>query len=205
MSAELYLSFVVATALLILFPGPSVMLTISHSLAWGLRKALLSVAGASAAIVVQLLVLAAGLSTVMLFAAQWFEAIRWAGVVYLIYLGLQSWRASRVVTADAAPQVRSGRNLFWQGFMVSLANPKSLFFYAAFFPHFVDPARPPGLQMLILGVTFLVIAAGLTAIYAALAHRIGEFFRGAHGSRVRLRLTGTVMIGAGVVLARARR
>ncbi len=204
MTFESYFSFVLATVALILFPGPSVMLTISHSITWGLRKASMSVAGASVAVVVQLIVLSVGLSSVMLFAAQWFEVIRWAGVVYLLYLGILSWWMSRKAVDTDPTKIKSGQNLFWQGFIVSLANPKSLFFYAAFFPHFVDLGSAPGPQFLILGTTFLIIAAGLTAGYAALAHRVSELFRQKGANRIRLRLTGTVMIGASLVLAMAR-
>lgn len=204
MSLEAYLSFVLATTLLILFPGPSIMLTISHSLSWGVRRALVSVAGASLAVVVQLLALAVGLSTVMLFAAQWLEAIRWAGVAYLIVIGIQTWRAAPE-GSETGERPRSSRGLFVQGFIVSLLNPKSLLFYAAFFPHFVDPARGPGPQLAILGVTFLGIAAGLTAGYAALAHQVGAWFTRPRGARLRHRATGSIMIGAGVVIALARR
>jgi threonine/homoserine/homoserine lactone efflux protein len=205
MSLEVYLSFVLATTLLILFPGPSVMLTISHSLSWGARRALLSVAGASLAVVVQLVVLAAGLTTVMVFAAQWLEVIRWAGVAYLVAIGVVTWRSAAQLEKTGATRWRSGRGLFVQGFVVSLLNPKSLLFYAAFFPHFVDPQRAPGPQLAILCVTFLVIAAGLTAGYAVLANQVGAWFAGPRGARVRLRATGSIMIGAGLVLAVARR
>ena len=204
MSLEVYLSFVLATTLLILFPGPSVMLTISHSLSWGVRGALLSVAGTSLAVVFQLAALAAGLSTVMLFASQWLELIRWAGVAYLVVVGIQTWRAAPDAN-ETGERSRSGSGLFMQGFIVSLLNPKSLLFYAAFFPHFVDPQREPGAQLAILGVTFLVIAAGLTTGYTALAHQIGGWLTGPRGGRLRLRATGSIMIGAGVVIALARR
>ena len=205
MSLELYLSFVLASTLLILFPGQSVMLTISHSMTWGVRLGLLSVAGAIAAVAVQLAALAIGLSSVLVFAAQWFEVIRWAGVAYLLFLGVQQLRATAVEEIGGTAAPRSPAGLFWQGFIVSLLNPKSLLFYAAFFPHFIDTGAAAAPQLIILSATFLVIAAGLTAMYAALAHQVGSYFRGPAGARLRHRLTGTILIGAGVVLALARR
>ncbi|MCH8187999.1 MAG: LysE family transporter [Proteobacteria bacterium] len=205
MSLELYLSFVLASTLLILFPGQSVMLTISHSLTWGVRLGLLSVAGAIAAVAVQLAALAIGLSSVLAFAAQWFEVIRWAGVAYLLFLGVQQLRARHMDVEEAGAGPRSPAGLFWQGFIVSLLNPKSLLFYAALFPHFIDTEAAAAPQLIILSATFLVIAAGLTAMYAVLAHQVGSFFRGPNRARLRNRLTGGIFIGAGVVLALARR
>lgn len=205
MGLELYLSFVLASVLLILFPGQSVMLTISHSLTWGVRLGLLSVAGAIAAVAVQLVALAIGLSSVLALAAQWFEVIRWAGVAYLLFLGVQQLRATPDVDPDGTTAPGSPAGLFWQGFIVSLLNPKSLLFYAAFFPHFIETEAAAAPQLFILSATFLVIAGGLTAMYAALAHQVGGYFRGSAGARLRNRLTGTILIGAGVVLALARR
>jgi len=205
MSLELYLSFVLASVLLILFPGQSVMLTISHSLNWGVRLGLLSVAGAITAVAVQLAALAIGLSSILVFAAQWFEVIRWAGVAYLLYLGVQELRTKPEGDAGGTSAPRSPAGLIWQGFIVALLNPKSLLFYAAFFPHFVDTQAPAAPQLVILSATFLVIAAVLTAMYAVLAHQVGSYFRGPAGARLRHRLTGTILIGAGVVLALARR
>ncbi len=205
MSLELYLSFVLASVLLILFPGPSVMLTISHSLSWGVLMGLLSVAGAIAAVAVQLVGLAIGLSSVLVFAAQWFEVIRWAGVAYLLFLGVQQLRARPESAPEAGGVRRTPAGLFWQGFIVSLLNPKSLLFYAAFFPHFIDVDAAAAPQLIILSATFLVIAAVFTSMYAALAHQVGSYFRGPTGARLRNRLTGGILIGAGVVLALARR
>jgi threonine/homoserine/homoserine lactone efflux protein len=86
MTLELYLAFVAATTIMILLPGPSVLLTVAHAMAFGGRRALLTVAGTSTAIVLQLAVTALGMTSLLLVLSEWFEVLRWAGVAYLVYL-----------------------------------------------------------------------------------------------------------------------
>jgi threonine/homoserine/homoserine lactone efflux protein len=205
MTLELYLAFVAATTIMILMPGPSVLLTVAHAMTFGGRRALLTVAGTSTAIVLQLAVTALGMTSLLLVLSEWFEVLRWAGVAYLVYLGAQLWRAQ---PCDELADGRLGASrgtLFWQGFVVSATNPKSLFFYAAFFPQFVDPDASPAPQLALLCGSFFIIATALTAGYALLAERAGRWFRGRRGHLVRNRITGTLMIGAGLGLALARR
>jgi threonine/homoserine/homoserine lactone efflux protein len=198
---ELYLAFVVATTVMILLPGPSVMLTVAHSLSFGAVRALATVGGAVLAIGVQLLVMLIGMTWLMLLLADGFELLRWAGVAYLIFLGIQQWRAP--AEQPAAP-MRPGRALFAQGFLVTIANPKSLIFLAAFFPQFVDPAAPWLPQMVLLGVTFLLIGFVFTAAWGFAADRTRVWFRGRR-IRLRNRIAGSLMIGAGLGLAMVRR
>ncbi len=104
-----------------------------------------------------------------------------------------------------APATRSGRSLLIQGVVVTTANPKSMIFLAAFFPQFVDPLAAPGPQFVLLGVTFLAITFGFTALWAVVAGRAGGAFRTRRGIRLRNRIAGTLMLGAGLGLALARR
>lgn len=186
---------------MILLPGPSVMLTVAHSLSFGAIRALATVSGAVLAIGVQLLVTLIGMTWLMLVLADWFELLRWAGVAYLIFLGVQQWRAPAHEPGAAAPV--SGKTLFGQGFLVTIANPKSLIFLAAFFPQFVDPGAPWLLQMVLLGVTFLVIGFVFTAAWG-FADRTRVWFRGRR-VRLRNRIGGSMMIGAGLGLTMVRR
>ena len=100
---------------------------------------------------------------------------------------------------------RGPRALFWRGFLVALTNPKTWFFYAAFFPQFVDAAHAPGPQLALLCATFLVLATLLDGGYALLAGRLRGLFRDRRRARLRNRLTGSLLIGAGLGLALARR
>lgn len=204
MPLDTYVAFVIATTIMILLPGPSVMLTIGHSITHGTRAALLTVAGTSVAIIGQLIVAAAGMTSLLLVVADWFEAIRWLGVAYLIYVGVQYWRTAEDVD-DEAPHPGHGRKLFWQGFVVSATNPKSLAFYAAFFPQFITVGTGIAEQLAILCVTFFIIATVLTAGYAVLAGNARRFVTSPSAAKLRNRISGTLVIGAGVGLALVRR
>jgi threonine/homoserine/homoserine lactone efflux protein len=205
MNLDLYLAFLLATTVLILIPGPNVTLLVANSLAHGPRRALITLAGTSSAIALQLLVVALGMSSLIQVLAQWFEWLRWAGVAYLIYLGIQQWRAAPLALHDLeSVTARSGR-LFWQGVLVSATNPKTLLFYAAFFPQFIDPASPPGPQLALLCITFLMIATMLDGTYAILAGQLRPWLGTRRHARLRNRLTGSFLIAAALGLALARR
>jgi threonine/homoserine/homoserine lactone efflux protein len=201
---ELYIAFFVATTIMILMPGPSVLLTVAHSLSFGPRRALATVAGATCGVAVQLSIALVGMTSVLLILAGWFEWLRWLGVAYLLYLGVQLWRTSPV---ERPPEqsVSPRKSLFLQGLFVTIANPKSMFFLAAFFPQFVDPAGPPVLQFAILGLTFLLITYVFTALWAVVAGRARHILQSRAGVRLRNRITGSLMICAGLGLALARR
>ena len=205
MNWELYFAFVLATAILIIIPGPTVSLIVANSVAYGARRALVSVCGSSTAILLQLIVVGLGMSSVMAFLANWFEWLRWAGVAYLLYLGIQAWRAPPHTLTELGGKGVSRRWLYFQGFVVSATNPKTLFFYAAFIPQFLDPALPVAPQITWLCVSFLIIATTLDSGYALLAGRLRLWLKDRRGARIRNRVTGTLLIGAGLGLALARR
>src|SRR5450432_3745332 len=135
---ELYLTFVAAAAVLILIPGPNVTLIVANSLSYGPRYAFTTIAGTTLAQITQLTLTVAGMTTVMSAMAGWFDWLRWAGVAYLLWLGIVTWRSKPQPLDERAPPLRRIKRLFWQGFLVSLTNPKTLLFYAAFLPQFVD-------------------------------------------------------------------
>jgi len=203
MSFQLYLGFVLATTILILIPGPNVSLIVGNSIAHGTRYGLLTVLGTSSAVVVQLAFTALGLTATLDLLADWFEWIRWLGVAYLLYLGIRQWCAAPVDLTQIRPQPRSLRAIVLRGFLISLTNPKTLLFYSAFFPQFIAPDAPIAPQLTLLSLTFLAIAVGLDSLWALLAGRV----RGALAIRPRLRnrLSGGCLIGAGIGLALAHR
>ena len=205
MNIELYLAFVVASAVLIIVPGPNVMLIVAHSLSHGARHALLTVAGTNICQMIQLAITCIGMTSLLLFLSQWFEVLRWAGVAYLIYLGVTEFRARPDPATSNGGKAKTGRACFWQGFVVSATNPKTLLFYAAFFPQFIDPGLPPVPQMVTLSVTFVVIALIFDGSYALLASRARVWLADARRARVRSRITGSILIGAGLGLALARK
>ncbi len=203
MPLPLYAAFVGATIVLMLIPGPNVALIVANSLAHGARFGLLTVAGTTAAMTVQLAFTALGMTAFLGEVARAFEILRWVGVAYLLWLGFSAWRAPATDLTRTHAEPRSGRAIFWRGFLVSLTNPKTLLFYAAFFPQFIDPHASLGAQIATLAATFLVVALVIDSAWALLAAR----FRGVLGvnGRLRNRLTGGLLMGAGFGLALARR
>lgn len=205
MNLDLYLAFVAATAVLVVLPGPIVTLVVANSVTYGTRPALSTVAGAQSGHFLLLLVVAAGMTSLIHLMAEGFAWLRWVGVAYLVWLGVQRWRAAGAAEAGPALLAVSGRRLFWQGFAVAITNPKTLFFYAAFFPQFVDPALPPAPQLAALCATFLAVATLFDSSYAVLAGRARGWLRDRRRMRLCDRAIGTVLIGAGAWLALARR
>jgi homoserine/homoserine lactone efflux protein len=203
MPLDLYLAYLLACAVLIVIPGPNAALIVANSVAHGARFGLLTVAGTSSAVVVQLSLTVLGASAVLNFLAASFDWLRWLGVAYLLWLGIAAWRAPTVDLARIGPQKRSARLIFARGFLVGLTNPKTLLFYGAFLPQFITPGPTAAGQLMLLAVTFLVVAVVLDSVWALLAGRL----RGLLMTHVRLRnrLTGGLLVGAGVGLALARR
>jgi homoserine/homoserine lactone efflux protein len=208
MDLQLYLAFVAATAVLILIPGPNVALILANSVAHGRRFGLLTVAGTSSAMVLQLGVACLGLTALLGALAGWLEWLRWAGVAYLVAVGVAAWRASALAADLSAvpPEPRSARAIFARGFLVSLVNPKTLLFYGAFFPQFLSAgpgAWSSSAQVTALAATFLLVAVTLDSTWAVLADKTRPVFAGR--ARLRTRLTGGLLIGAGIGLALARK
>ena len=203
MPMPLYLGFVTATVVLMLIPGPNISLIVANSIAYGTRFGLLTLAGTSAAIVLQLGLTVLGLTALLGTMAAWFDWLRWVGVVYLLWLGIRQWRAPPLDLARRPPQPRSVRAIALRGFLISLTNPKTLLFFGAFFPQFIAPNRPIGPQLVLLCGSFLLIAITLDSGWAIAAGRARGLL--AMRGRLRNRLSGSFLIGAGVGLALAHR
>jgi len=207
MQLDVYIAFFIATSIMILFPGPSVLLTVSHSLSFGWQRALATVAGATCGVGIQVAVTFIGMASFMLLLAEGFEWLRWAGVAYLLYLGIKQWRAApedpnEFQTANAPT---SRWKLFLQGLVVTIPNPKSLLFLAAFFPQFINPAQPLLPQAAILLPSFLFITFVFTAIWALGAAQLRGLFQSRKRIILRNRITGGLMVAAAAGLAAARR
>jgi homoserine/homoserine lactone efflux protein len=200
---ELYLSFVLATTVLMLIPGPNVALIVGTSLAHGARAGLLTVLGTSVAMVPQLLLTVLGMSSALTILSDWFSWLRWLGVLYLVYLGVQQWRAPAVDLLRSPADAAAPPTLFGRGFVVSLTNPKTLLFYGAFFPQFVDPATDTKGQFVVLGATFLSLAVLIDGTWAVLANSVRRYLAGRQS--LHNRISGTLLIGAALGLALARR
>jgi len=204
MPLELYLAYVLACFVITLVPGPTVTLIVANSLAHGARAGLLNVAGTQAGLGLMMLILMAGLSSVIEMMSWAFDWLRLAGALYLAWLG---WKLLRALDGTgrferAAPAPRAG--FFAQGLLVLLANPKALLWFGAFIPQFVDPRGAYVAQIALLGLTAMAVAALTDGAYALLAGRAGV--RAARGrARVLSKLSGAFLIGGGIWLALTRR
>jgi len=201
MTFELYAAFVAAVTVLMLIPGPNLALITANSVTRGPRFGLLTVAGTCSAMALQLGAVALGMNEALGAAGRWFGILRWIGVAYLVWLGVQAWRAPAEDLSGVKAQEASARRVFLRGFLVSLTNPKVLFFYAAFFPQFVTPGAGAG-QMWLLAATFLALAAMIDSGWAILAARLRPLLT-RHGT-LRNRISGAALIAAGAGLAVAR-
>ena len=174
----------------------------ANSLAYGARWGVLTVLATSTASMLQLGLVALGMASLVTELGGWFALVRWAGVAYLILLGVQQWRARPPDLDGVRAQPRSFTRIFARAAAVSLTNPKTLLFYAAFFPQFLSPERPPGPQLVVLAGLYLVIALVLDSMWALTAARVRHLI----GTKARFanRASGVVLVSAGVGLALER-
>ena len=203
---DLFAGYLVAATALVLLPGPIVTLVIANSVAHGTRTGLATVAGTSSGNALLVAAGALGLGAVIAVVADLVHWIRWAGVAYLVYLGLREWRRALRPQANGQPApMPTAHGVFWQGVLVAITNPKTIFFYLAFFPQFLDTALPAGPQLLLMSASFVLIAVMLDSVYALLAGRLRPVLMDARRARIRHGLTGTLLLGTGLGLALARR
>jgi homoserine/homoserine lactone efflux protein len=203
---ELYAAYLVATAVVLILPGPTIMLVVSYALSEGRRSAWPTVIGVAAGDLVAMSCSLAGLGAILSTSAAAFTALKWAGAVYLIYLGIRMWRSEiRIGEAAAAMPRRASLPMAGHAFVVTALNPKGILFFIAFLPQFVSAAAPIAPQLLLLGGTFLVLAIVNAALYALLAGSVRDVVRRPGAMKAVQRLSGGVLIGAGIVTATLRR
>ncbi|GAA4730907.1 LysE family translocator [Phytohabitans rumicis] len=204
-SLDHLLAFTVAAFILIVIPGPSVLFTVSRALAYGRRVALTTVLGGAFGSFTAATAVAVGVGAIVQTSAVVYTAIKFAGAAYLVYLGVQAVRHRRSLRAAFEGQTAplGGRRTWLQGYVVGVTNPKTIVFFAAVLPQFVDPAAGhPGLQMVILGAIFAAIALASDAVWGVAAGTARSWF--ARSAR-RLDLiggaAGLTMVGLGLGLA----
>jgi len=176
MSIELWLTFVAASAVLLIIPGPTILTVISYSMAHGRRANVPLVAavalGDSTALVVSLL----GLGALLAASALWFTAVKWAGGLYLLYLGIRLLRAGISPVELATPAAPTSRfRLFANTYIVTALNPKGIVFFVAFLPQFINPGASVTKQLWVLAITFVAMAtlnAIMYSVFAASARKL---------------------------------
>lgn len=204
-SPDRLLAFAAMSFLLIMIPGPSVLFVIGRALAQGRRAALTTVVGNTLGAYVLVVAVALGVGAVVERSVLAFTVLKWAGAAYLVYLGVKAWRergSSQAVFTDGAG-ARGGLRTFWEGFAVGVSNPKTIVFFAAVLPQFVDRAQGHVVvQMFVLGLVFNAIAVVCDSVWGLAAASARDWFA---SSPRRLSLVGgaggLAMIGLGVTVA----
>ncbi len=208
MPLDLYLAYLLTTCVVLVIPGPTILLVVSYALSHGRRTALATVAGVAAGDLLAMTLSLAGVGALLAASATAFTVLKWIGAAYLIWLGVKLWRAPAVplaAAADEPPAVPPARSMGLHAFAVTALNPKSIAFFVAFLPQFISPDHPPVPQMVIMGGTFLVLAIANAAAYGLLAGSLRAQIRRPATMRLVNRVGGTALIGAGVATAALRR
>ena len=200
MTLETWLAFALASLITVMIPGPVVVFILGRSLGGGWRAALPTVGGVALGDAVALAASLAGLGALLAASATAFTVAKWLGAAYLIWLGVKLWRAP-VGEAVALP----ARNAFRDAFLVTVLNPKSIAFFVAFLPQFLDPARPYLPQAALVLVTFVGLGALNALGYAVLAGKLSDAVRRVSVRRAFNRMGGAMLVGAGVATAAMRR
>jgi threonine/homoserine/homoserine lactone efflux protein len=199
---QLFSAFLLITLVLVIVPGPIVTLVISTGATRGTRPALIAVAGSTTGNALLITGIALGLSIVIQHAAAIFEWLRWIGAAYLIWLGIQAWRHAGSAAAVAPPR---GHVYFRRGFLAAISNPKTIAFFTAFLPQFLDPALPAGHQLLVMCAVAITMASLTDCGWAVVAGAGRSFFLQRANAKWLGRLSGAALIGGGVWLSLARR
>lgn len=209
MALETWIAFVIASAALIVIPGPTVLMLIGYGLAKGRAIALVTMPGVALGAGLSMMLAVTGMGAILATSATLFTIMKLVGAAYLIWLGIGLWRAP--VSTDGATAAGMVRNtesrtkVFLHAFAVTALNPKLVAFHMAFLPQFIDTAQPLLPQAVILTLTFLGVSAVLDTTYALAAGSARSMLKTPAFVRAANRIGGSVMIGAGAFMATMRR
>lgn len=199
MSIDTWLIFLIAAIGLSFTPGPNGLLALTHGAIYGVRRTVFTVLGGALGFLIVIAVSMFGIGALLLVVPDVLTVLKWVGGAYLVFLGVQVWRAPAIaVTASGDRPSASGWSLFQQGLLAAVTNPKGILFFVAFLPQFIDPDRDLGVQFVIMAGTFIVIEIIFELVVAALSQslqpvlaRVGRWFN---------RATGGLFILIGVLL-----
>ena len=206
MSIEVWIAFVLASAVILVIPGPTILLVVSQAIAHGGRSVIPLVAGVLLGDFTAMTLSLLGLGALLSASAALFAVLKWVGAVYLFYLGIRLWRANPVEDALAsAAWTPSGKQFFERAFVVTALNPKSIAFFVAFVPQFVSLQAPSIIQLVVLEVTFVTLAGINAALYAVFAGRLRDKMGNLKIRRWFNRCGGGALMGAGALTAAIER
>lgn len=204
---ESWLAFTAASAVLLIIPGPTVLLVVSYALGQGWRTALPMAVGVALGDFTAMTLSMLGVGALLAASATLFTILKWVGAAYLVYLGVKLWRAGGTLEAQPRTDAVSAIRMLGHAWLVTALNPKSITFFVAFLPAFLDPHGDFLTQMIVFETTFLALAFANAFGYAVVASRARGFVSNPRAIGVVNKVGGGLLIGAGaatVTLAGAR-
>lgn len=206
MSLEVWITYLIATTIILIIPGPTIILVVSQAVVHGRKSVVPLVAGVVFGDFTAMSLSLLGLGAVMSASAALFTLFKWIGALYLLYLGIKLWRSNPQETSlQHGNTETSPRSLFKSSYIVTALNPKGIAFFVAFLPQFISHQEPVLGQLALLGGSFLVLALMNAALYAVFASQLREIIKRRHVRRWFNRCGGTALIGAGIITASMQR
>jgi len=204
MSIETWLAFAAASAVLLVIPGPTILLVISYALGRGLRTALPVALGVALGDFTAMTLSLLGLGALLAASALLFTVFKWIGAAYLVWLGIALWRAGGRLNVEARADRAPALQMMGHAWLVTALNPKSITFFVAFLPQFLDPAIGFCQQLLIFEATFLCLAFANAIGYGLIASRARRLLENEQAIGMFNRVGGGLLIGAGLAAASVR-
>lgn len=204
MSFETWIAFTAATAVLLVIPGPTILLVISYALGQGWRTALPMAIGVALGDFTAMTLSMLGVGALLATSATIFTTLKWVGAAYLIYLGVKLFRAGGSLDAAPRKDAASAWKMLAHAWLVTALNPKSITFFVAFLPQFLDPKADFWTQMLIFEATFVALAFANALGYALVASRARSLVGSPRAISAFNKVGGSLLIGAGVATATMR-
>jgi threonine/homoserine/homoserine lactone efflux protein len=204
MSIETWLAFSAASAVLLIIPGPTILLVISYALGQGMRAALPLAIGVALGDLTAMTLSMLGVGALLATSAMLFTILKWIGAAYLIWLGISLWRAGSSLEAKPRRGGAPALRMLGHAWLVTALNPKGITFFVAFLPHFIDQHADFWTQMLIFEATFICLAFANVLGYRLVASRARSFVQSERATAVFNRIGGGLLIGAGVAAAGMR-
>jgi len=206
MKPELWIAFVGTVTVLALTPGPSVLLAVSNTMNYGTNKCAVTILGDLSANLIQIILASVGLASIIIASAELFILLKWAGVCYLILMGVKKiFSAADTIRYKNEFKSKSFRALYTEGFLVSASNPKAVIFFATLFPLFIDLNLNLIPQIVILAFTFLIIDGSSLLIYSRFASKFKSYLENSKKVHLQNKIVGGLLVFSGVMLSMVRR
>lgn len=204
MSFETWLAFVAASTILVVIPGPTILLVVSYALGRGWKTAFPMAVGVALGDFTAMTLSMLGIGALLATSATVFTVLKWIGAAYLVWLGVKLWRSGGSLAAEPRQDAASSLKMLGHAWLVTALNPKSITFFVAFLPQFLDPKGDFWMQMAIFEATFLTLAFANAFGYALVASRARKAVRDPRTIGVVNKIGGSMLIGAGVATVAMR-